>query len=160
MELINQDDNIFGCYMSDPPVKWDDSEDIKLLAAQKGDIFREYLWGEEGIDSVLKEPINIEYGNDVRLILFQFMLEPFSSHLDSLSELEGYRKKEKSIGVNIIITKENFFDKSHDDRVKFIQSSIMNCLVELEKKFANKLDTRFDLLIRELNKLFDLEIQV
>lgn len=154
MELINQNNNIFGCFVCDPPVNYDAKEEDRIDASNKGDIFREYIWGDNGIDHVLKELVNIEYGKDVRLILFQFLLNPFPFQLSHIKEIENYRKDEKSIGVNIIITNTNFFNKTHQDRIKFLESSILDRLKILESKYHKKIDTRFDLIVRELKKRF------
>lgn len=155
MELINQDKNIFGCYVSGPALNYDATIEDEKLAEEKGALFRKYIWGDNGVDDILKKVINIEYGNDIRLILFQFYLNPLPFELENLQRTEGYRKKEKSIGANIIVTDENFFNKEHSSRVTFIKNAILNKLKDLKQEYSNKkIDTRFDLLIDELKKIF------
>ncbi len=154
MELINSKDNIFGCYISGPSLNYDASEADEVLAQEKNDLFREYIWGNDGIDHVLKELKHEEYGQDIKLILFQFLLNPLDFEVSSLKEIEGYRKREKSIGVNIIITDNNFFEKNHIERISLLKESILDRLRDLKKihQDSGKLDTRFDLLENELVK--------
>ena len=45
--------------------------------------------------------------------------------LQNLKEIENYRKNEKSIGIPIIVTDENFFSKSKEGRYIFITQSIL-----------------------------------
>ena len=155
MSLVNQEDNMFGCFVSGPSILWDATEQDERNAEKKGQLFRQYIWGDNGIDNILKQVINVEYGKDVKLILFQFYLNPIQYELENLDKTEGYRKKEKSIGSNIIVTDENFFHKHHEEKINFLEVSILNSLMRLKEEHKEKLDTRFDLLIRELKKLFD-----
>ena len=155
MNSINQENNMFGCFISGPSIAWDATQEDEKTAEEKGQIFRQYIWGDSGIDSILGDVINIEYGNDVKLILFQFYINPLDSEIQTLSQTEGYRKREKSIGTNIIATEDNFFLKNNDDRLDFLKSSILSSLIKLSEEYNDRLDTRFDLLVRELKKLFN-----
>ncbi len=155
MSIINKQDNIFGCFVSGPSLLWNATQEDERKAEEKGQAFRKYIWGDHGIDEILKQVINIEYGKDIRLILFQFYLNPIEYELENLDKTAGYRKREKSIGANIIVTDDNFFDRSNEEKITFLESKIINALSQLEKDYKDKLDTRFDLLIRELRKLFN-----
>jgi hypothetical protein len=71
-----------------------------------------------------------------------------------LNEIENYRKKEKSIGVPVIVDNENFFSKSKEARHAFLKQSIfkkLDVLTEVVKK--KKLDTKMDLLKSDLEKI-------
>lgn len=151
--------NILGCFASGPSINYDASPDEMEKAEQKGRIFRSYIWGENGIDIELKRLKHEDYGKDVRLILFQFYLNPFSDELQSLKEIESYRKSEKSVGVPIIVTDDNFFNKSEEERYYFLKESILKKiepLAEVVKK--RKLDTKMGLLKSDLKNLLNATI--
>jgi hypothetical protein len=144
---MSDDKNIFGCYVSYPSLMYDATGLQKENAKKQGDLFREYIWGERGIGDILKKLHNEDYGTDLRLALFQFYVNPIAYELDSLKEIESYRKNEKSIGLPIIVNDENFFSKSEDRRYSFLKQSILeklDLLAEVVKK--RKLDTKIDLL--------------
>lgn len=72
----------------------------------------------------------------------------------SLKKIEAYRKNEKSIGIPIIVSEENFFSKSEEERYSFLKQSILqklDLLTEVVKK--KKLDTKMDLLKFDLEKV-------
>ena len=88
------------------------------------------------------------------MILFQFYVNPIPYMLESLKEIEGYRKKEKSIGIPIIITDDNFFNRTEAERYRFLKESMLkklDLLAEVIKK--KKLDTNIELLKANLEKL-------
>lgn len=64
--------------------------------------------GDRGFCEKLKKLNNDDYGKDLKLVLFQFYLYPIAYELDNLKAIERYRKNEKSIGIPIIVTDENF----------------------------------------------------
>ncbi|MCV9926617.1 hypothetical protein OIU83_03095 [Flavobacterium sp. LS1R49] len=136
-------DNILGCFLNvgfDPNLSEQDFIDL-------ADMFRTYIWGEKGICDPLKKLKHENYGKDLILILFQFNVNPSSLELLHLKEIENYRKKEKSIGIPIIVNNENFFNKNESERYDFLRESILqklDLLEELVKK--KKLDTNMELL--------------
>ena len=153
-------DSIFGCFVSCPATIYDPNKtEIERLAEQEflSEIcqkFRSYIWGEKGIDKFLKTLIYENYGNDMEIILFQFYVNPIQYLLQNLKEIESYRKKEKAIGIPIIVNDENFFNKSEKERYRFLKESIlqkMDLLTEVVKK--KKLDTNMDLLKSDLQKV-------
>src|SRR5690606_34001733 len=126
----------------------------KILTRKKGQEFRTYVWSETGIDHILKKLNNEDYGQDIKLILFQFYLNPLPIELKGIKDIENYRKKEKSIGIPIIITDENFYGESEEGRYNFLKQSIfqkMNILEEVVKK--KKLDTNMNLLKSNLEQI-------
>src|SRR5690606_19011604 len=95
------------------------------LATEQGREFRNYIWGEKGISKKI-EQLNFEdYGNDLKLILFQFYVNPDLVEVQSLLEIEKYRKREKSIGIPIIVNDENFFNMSEKERYNFLKESTL-----------------------------------
>ncbi len=87
------------------------------------------------------------------MALFQFNVKPTQIELQRLKEIEPYRAKEKSIGIPIIVTDENFFSKSEEGRLSFLKQSVLqklDLLAEVVKK--KKLDTKMDLLKSDLEK--------
>lgn len=151
---MSNDKNIFGCYVSYPSLLYDSTEQQKVLAKNQGDLFREYIWGDRGICGKLKKLNNEDYGKDLKLVLFQFYVNPIAYELDNLKAIERYRKNEKSIGIPIIVKDENFFSKSEEARNRFLKESIFQKLTLLAEVVQNKkLDTNMDLLISDLENL-------
>ena len=77
------------------------------------------------------------------MILFEFYVNPIPYLQQNLKEMGSYRKNEKSIGIRIIVTDENFFSKSEEERYIFLKQSILqklDLLAEVVKK--KKLDTK------------------
>jgi hypothetical protein len=94
------------------------------------------------------------YGEDLILVLFEFYVKPLPAEVQALKEVGSYRKNEKSIGIPIIVTDENFFSKSEEERYSFLKQAVlqkMDLLAEVAKK--RKLDTKMDLLKADLQRL-------
>lgn len=141
---MNKKDNILGCFVS------------SMSGEGSGALFRAYIYGENGISNALKKLKYEDYGNDLMLILFQFYVKPIPYLQQNLKEIENYRKSEKSIGIPIIVTDENFFNKSKDGRYNFLKQVMLqklDLLTEVVKK--KKLDTNVELLKADLSKLLD-----
>jgi hypothetical protein len=149
--MTEEKDNILGCYSQvgfNPNLE---EQDFMKLANS----FSPYIWGEKGISSTLKKLKHKNYGNDLKLVLFQFYIKPSPVEQQRLKSIESYRKKEKSIGIPVIITEENFFSKTEEERYRFLEASILqklDLLAEVVKK--KKLDTSISLLKSDLQKLF------
>jgi len=147
---MNNIKNIFGCFVKfgfDPNLSEQDFMDLDKA-------FTPYIWGDKGISDILKKLNNEDYGNDLILALFQFNVKPTQIELQRLKEIEPYRAKEKSIGIPIIVTDENFFSKSEEGRLSFLKQSVLqklDLLAEVVKK--KKLDTKMDLLKSDLEKV-------
>ena len=151
--------NIFGCYVSYPSLMYDATELQKENAKKQGDLFRQYVWGDKGIFDTLKKLSQDDYGKDLKLALFQFYLNPIAYELDNLKGIESYRKNEKSIGIPIIVTDENFFSKSEEGRYSFLKQSILqklDLLAEVVKK--KKLDTKMEQLKTDLQKILNIKL--
>ena len=139
MEEVN---NILGCFVS------------STAGDNSGPLFREYIWGENGFCATLKKLNHRDYGKDVVMILFQFYVNPIPYEQQNLKEIENFRRKEKSIGVPIIVNDENFFSKSENERYSFLKQSIFRKLDILTQLFKKKqLDTRMDLLKADLQNI-------
>lgn len=145
------DNNIFGCFVS---VTSGPSEIEQKKASELGSKFREYIWGIDGFSETIKKIQYEDYGKDLVLILFQFYINPLQYILQNLKELESYRKKEKSIGVPIIINDENFFAKSEKERFEFLRSEVLRKMDLLKETVVKKkLDTKIHLLRQDLEEL-------
>ena len=119
-------------------------------------IFTPYIWGANGIDKALKQLKHKDYGKDLLLILFQFNVIPSPTELLGLKEIESYRKTEKAIGIPIIVTNENFFNKPESGRNDFLKQSILHKLDLLSVVVKQKkLDTKTDLLKSDLEMKID-----
>jgi len=151
---MNNNDKFLGSFISYPSLVYGASEHEKQLSREQGDLFCSYIWGEKGISNTLKTLKHENYGNDMNLILFQFYVNPIAYELEHLKEIENYRKKEKSIGIPVIVNNENFFSKSEQKRFEFLKQAIfekLDLLNNLIKK--KKLDTNIELLKADLQKI-------
>lgn len=145
---------IIGCYISITEGNYNANQKTKDIASEQGDLFKDYIFGEKGISEVLKKMKHQDYGQDIELILFQFYVNPLPIEIENLKDIENYKKKEKAIGVPVIINNENFFSKSKQERLVFLKQIIISKLDLLAQVVANKkLDTNTELLKSDLEKL-------
>lgn len=143
------DTNIFACFVSYPSLVADVSEQTKDEAIKKGDMFRSYIWGEAGLDRFLKKIQYSDYGQDLKRILFQFYVLPCDYERVHIRDIENYRKREKAIGISIII-ESDFFQYSDTQRKCILVSSIISKIEELKEIIEkNSLDTNFEQLVLE-----------
>jgi hypothetical protein len=148
--IMNDDNEIFGCFFKigfDPEKS---EQEFKGIS----NTFKTYIWGENGISDTLKKLKHKDYGNDLKLILFEFNVKPTLIELEKLKEIGSYRKSEKSIGIPIVVNDKNFFSQTEEGRYSFLKQSILQkleLLSEVVKK--KKLDTKMDLLKADLVKL-------
>lgn len=152
---MNNDKSIFGCFVSYPSLLHDATKIQKENAKMQGDLFSQYIWGKNGVCEILKCINRDDYGSDLNLALFQFYVNPIEYELNNLKEIESYRKKEKSIGIPIIVNDQNFFNHSEEERIRFLRQVIfqkLDLLSEVVKQ--KKLDTKIDLLKSNLQKHF------
>lgn len=140
------DDNIFGFYAS-----FQSGESDQELVKQ-------YLWGEEGFKEQLKALKWQSYGQDFQLILFEIYVNPIPYLRDALKEMGSYRRKEKSIGIPIILDQDNFFALNDNGRQKFFQSTIIKRLKLLKDKVKrNKLDLDIHKLIKDTEETLQIK---
>ena len=153
---MNNDIEIFGCFVSQSTIVYGSEQAMIDKSSEQGKLFRTYIWGEKGIDRNLKQLKHKDYGEDLKLILFEFYINPLPIELEGLKSVQAYRKKEKSIGIAIIVTDENFFSKSDDERYSFFKQTILqklDILAEVIKK--KKLDTKIELLKSDLQRILN-----
>mgnify|MGYP000919722770 CR=1 FL=1 len=151
---MNNETNIFGCFVSGPSLKFDDDQKTKDFASETGKLFRSYIWGEKGICNIIKKLNHVDYGNDLVLILFQFYINPIPFELNNIKEIDNYRKKEKSIAIPIIINNDNFFNKSEDQQFLFLKQIILGKIDLLKDVVrSKKLDTNIDKLKCDLEQV-------
>jgi len=149
---MNEDKNIFGCFFKvgfDPNLNEQDFTDL-------ANTFKAYIWGDRGICDTLKKLKHEDYGNDLKLALFQFNVKPTQIELQRLKEIEPYRAKEKAIGIPIVINDKNFFSQSEEGRYSFLKQSVLqklDLLADVVKK--KKLDTKMELLKSDLQKILN-----
>jgi hypothetical protein len=154
MDNIEKRENILGCYVSSAANYWDEDPAIVELRDKKSEMFCKYIWGESGICDHLNSLKRRDYGEDLKLVLFQFYVLPMLEQLAYLKEIERYRPKERSIGIPIIIHDANFFDKSDLERRRFLKDAILeklDILAVVVKR--NKLDTDIKLLKTDVGTL-------
>jgi hypothetical protein len=150
---MEEKDKFLGCYVCYPSLIYGANEKEKEFSRNQGDLFGTYIWGEKGISDTLKKLRNETYGQDLAIILFQFYLKPIPYLLQNLKEIENYRKSEKSIGIPIIVTDENFFRKPEEGRCSFLKQSILQKLEVLAEVIKKKrLDTKIELLKSDIIK--------
>ena len=113
-----EDMNILAFFLSYPSLPIDASEEASEEAIKRGDEFRTYIWGEKGIDVFLKSLSYVNYGKDLKRILFQFYIMPCDYERIHIKEIEQYRN---------IITKTkcvDFRNEMHQNRSKRNASNI------------------------------------
>lgn len=149
-------ESILGCFVSGPTISFDATSAEEIQADEQGALFRSYIWGEKGIDNLFKKLKSQDYGNDLKLILFQFYINPHPIELENIEEVESYRKKERSIGLSVIVNNDNFFNKTEFERYEFLKKSILHKLDLLKNVvLQKKLDTKIELLRFNLLRLFE-----
>lgn len=150
--------NVFGVYARFQRDGYETTQSAIDEREQMAKDFREYLWGadhESGLAGALRTLRSDSYGSDVNLILLQFNVNPLiNSPFPEPKEIESYRPKEKSIGVWITITKENFFSKTDVEKDAFIRDVVVDRLEQVRARFNNrKLDVDMDRLIEDTKRL-------
>ena len=147
--------NILAFFLSYPSLPIDAPEDVSEEVVKKGDEFRSYIWGEKGIDVFLKSLSYVDYGKDLKRILFQFYIMPCDYERIHIKEIEQYRKKEKAIGIPIIVER-SFFQFSETERRKFLVSSMLSKFNLLGNVVKNKkLDTNITKLVHDFTCKLD-----
>lgn len=136
------DDNLFGFYAS------------FMSGETEEELVKQYLWGDKGLKEQLKSLKWQAFGQDFHLILFEIYVNPIPYERQALKEMGNYRRKEKSIGIPIILDWENFFGLSESDRQNFFHSTILKRLDMLKEKVKrSKLDLDIEKLILQTDKL-------
>ena len=79
-------------------------------------------------------------------------VKPIPYERDALREIENYSRKEKSIGIPVIIDDENFFKLNEVGRQKFFHTIIQSKLDLLNEKVKRN---KFDLNIIKLKNDID-----
>ncbi len=137
-----KDDSLIGFYAS-----FNFGDDDKELV-------KACLWGDNGLTEKLKSLKWQEYGQDFHLILFQFYVKPIQYLRDNLREIENYKRKEKSIGIPLIIDQNNFFNLNLTDRQIFLKKTLLDKLELLSEKIKrNRLDLDMQRLKSDVEKL-------
>ena len=146
-----EDMNILAFFLSYPSLPIDASEEASEEAIKRGDEFRTYIWDEKGIDVFLKSLSYVNYGKDLKRILFQFYIMPCDYERIHIKEIEQYRKNEKSIGIPIVVER-SFFQLSETERREFLVSSMLSKFSTLENVVKNKkLDTNMTKLVHDFS---------
>ena len=119
-----EDMNILAFFLSYPSLPIDASDEVSDEAIKRGDEFRTYIWGEKGIDVLLKSLSYVDYGKDLKRILFQFYIMPCDYERIHIKEIEQYRKNEKAIGIPIIVNALfSSFQKQREENFLYLQCS-------------------------------------
>jgi hypothetical protein len=141
---MEKDNYILGCFVS------------STIGDKFGPIFRSYIYGENGLNNKLQILNFTTYGDDLKLALFQFYVNPIPYLSSELKPIEAYRKKEKSIGIPVIVNNDNFFSQSEEGRYAFLKKAILNKMGLLEVVVKEKkLDTNMSLLKADLEKVLN-----
>lgn len=122
-------ESLLGCYVSFTATNRMSVEEQNSIF-EKGRLFKSYIWGENGIARTLNQLPPASYGNDLKLILFEFYVHPASSVTRHLKAI-NYKKQEKTICLPIIINDENFFNKADTERCYFLKGALISKLETL-----------------------------
>lgn len=152
--MEQDDENILGCFISWAANYADEDPATIELREKKSKLFSTYIWNEVGVAESLKTLKRSDYGQDLKLALFQFYVLPLLEQLAYLKEIERYRPKERAIGIPIIIHDENFFNRSDFERRRFLKDAILEKLELLARVVKrNKLDTDIEMLKEDVAKV-------
>ena len=147
-------DKILGFFFKvgfNPQLESQDFEDI-------ANEFSPYIWGERGIANHLENLKYQDYGQDLKLILFQLTVKPTLIEIKAYKEIENYRKKEKAIGVPVLVTVENFFCENEEKRIEFLKQIIIKKMDVVERTIQKKkLDTDITKLKKDIINIFHLK---
>jgi len=80
----NMEDNILGCFVS------------ATMGDDNGKLFRSYIFGSHGILENFHSLKYYNYGKDIKIILFQFYINPIPYLMQNIKEIEDYRKRESN----------------------------------------------------------------
>jgi hypothetical protein len=119
------------------------------------DIFKPYVWDKHGLDTLMKNKLAGDYGNDMELLLIQYYVEgKFSNYLPAQPKLGNYMKKSRDIVVAIGVPRESFHDRNEFERREFIVDSTLNAIkLVKERLIKKKLDVDFDKLTKDVREV-------
>jgi hypothetical protein len=108
----------------------------------------------------LEEIYNLDYakyGKDLEMILFYQYIYPYPELKSNIKSIPSYSKKEKSIGINIII-EDIFVGLSEAEKVKYVLHELLGGLNKASDIIRiKKLDTKIDLLIQDITEILKKE---
>lgn len=112
---------------------------IKSGDTEIGNLFRQYVWKELGIDVLIKKNIINNYSKDLNLLLIMYYVEgKFPVNPPEDGKVNNYSTKEKSISVSISVTKEKFHERTEEERRKFIVESIKLAVKKVNERMSKK----------------------
>ena len=115
-------------------------------------MFCSYICGDAGFVRFLKKFQYSDYGQDLKRILFQFYVLPCDYERMHIKDIENYRKREKAIGISIIIERD-YFQYYDAQRKCILVSSIISKIEGLKEVIEkNRLDTNFEQLVLDLKQ--------
>jgi hypothetical protein len=95
--MTTDENNLFGVYAS-----------FNMGEIEKESV-KQLLWGTNGLKEILSEIKWMNYGKDFQIILFEFYVNPIPYERNNIKEIGNYSRKEKSIGLPIILDQDGFF---------------------------------------------------
>ncbi len=118
------------------------------------DEFSEYLYGNNGINSLIEKELRNDYGKGVDLILISYFIDGPDERVDKQKKLSNL-DKENSIAVHFNIRIASFHNKEHDERKKIIVNSILEGITDVQNKLKgnNKVKVDFPLLKTDFEKI-------
>ncbi|QKJ30358.1 hypothetical protein HQ865_11510 [Mucilaginibacter mali] len=121
------------------------------------DMFKPYVWGKHGIDTVMKIELSNDYGTDLNLLLIQYYVEgKFSNYLPIEPKLGNYKKDSKDITIAIGVTRKGFHEKEEFERREFVvDSTLLAIKLSKNKLFKKKLNIDFDKLLNDVKRVAD-----
>lgn len=147
--MNNQENAFIGCFVSTTKLSFDSLPN----EIDYGAVFREYLWGKNGLANYFKVLGRGQYGDDIQFVLIKYFVNPSDYQLPYIKEISDYSKKERSITLSIIVNSVNFFSRDEHDRLIFLKETLFGGLLVL-KAFSEKkkLDLNIQFLVADLTK--------
>lgn len=151
-----KDEHIFGIFIMHPSTSWESSPETKASAVKDGVLGEKFICDPNGIFAKIKNLKAKDYGLDIELVLFKIIFKPIPYLLANLKEIESYRKKERAIGIPIVLNDENFFLLSDNEKNVNLKNIIFKKIDLLEVIVKRrKLDTNIGLLKLDLEKVLN-----
>jgi hypothetical protein len=151
---MQESTKILGCFISCPTVQAEGGF-VPVRKQEQADKecaeFRQLIWGETGLFTQLGKLTPENYGKDLNLVLFKFILKPLPFEISKYKRIENYSTKNKDLAINIFVNDENFFQFPIEGRIDSITQFVSEGLEEVSQHLTKrKLDTDFQKLKQDV----------
>jgi hypothetical protein len=113
---------------------------LKTGDPQVSDEFTPYLWGKQGLGAFVDAHVNTRYyGAGVKLLLLQVYVEGrFEVHGPQHVKVGNYSKMREETCAAFTIRREDFQDRSDQQRKDLLSALVCQAVAEVQRKQAKK----------------------